>query len=132
VVVQEGRGLVRLRRLDQADIDEVVSGVDGALDAAVERRDGTGDVRTAGRSTALFANRAESSCWRSSRTFTAKTPERSMSWLVSEALEVQISTSGGSRLTDANADTVMPCTCAPSRDVTIVTPVAQEPRTLLN
>ncbi len=61
--------------------------------------------------------------------FTLKVLARSISPSVFDALSAHTSTSGGSRHTEQKAETVMPCTWSPSRDVTIVTPLGQAPRT---
>jgi hypothetical protein len=66
-------------------------------------------------------------CWPAERTFAANTRLFSITAQVSESLSAHTNTSGGSSDTLEKADTVMPCTRTPEREVTIVTPLAQRP-----
>src|SRR5262245_53023047 len=80
----------------------------------------------------LSANRLESVVCSRPSTFTVNVREAWISLFVFEALSAQTRISGGFRLTDVKAETVMPRRSAPCCEVTIVTPLGQLPSDRLN
>src|SRR5262245_27404952 len=76
----------------------------------------------------LSANRLESALCSRPSTFTVNVREAWISLFVFDALSAQTRINGGFRLTEVNAETVMPSRSAPCCEVTIVTPLGQLPR----